>query len=118
MKMLCYTVALLLAICAATSRAQDPVKVSPGLYKVLLENDHVRVLDINLKAGDKSPMHEHPESVIYALNSGTVRFTDPDGKTTDVEFKPGQCVWRGAEKHEPQNIGKTDVHAIQIELKR
>ncbi|PYL80838.1 MAG: hypothetical protein DMF23_15505 [Verrucomicrobia bacterium] len=42
----------LLAILCTTVHAQDPVKTSPQYYKVLLENDQVRVLEYRLKAGD------------------------------------------------------------------
>jgi hypothetical protein len=42
--------------------AQDPVKTSPQCYKVLLENDQVRVLEYHLKAGEKEPMHLHPSA--------------------------------------------------------
>ena len=119
MKMLRAVLVIGSLVCLGTiMRGQDPVKSAPGTYKALLENDQVRVLDIVLKAGEKSPMHSHPNSILYGLSSGTVRFTYPDGKTTDAEFKVGECLWRPAEKHEPQNIGKTDVHVLQIELKR
>jgi len=103
---------------AARALAQDPVSVSPKIYKVLLDNDQVRVLDIHLQPGDKSPMHSHPNSVVYAMSTGTIRFTTEDGKTNDVTFKPGEAVWRPGEKHQPENVGKTEVHAIQIELKK
>src|SRR5438876_6125937 len=43
-----------LAVTCATTHAQDPVKTSPQYYKVLLENDQVRVLEYRLKAGEKS----------------------------------------------------------------
>ena len=119
MKMLFLAIVLVTAVgLAVPALAQDPVNVSPNIYKVLLDNDQVRVLDIHLKPGEKSPMHGHPNSVIYALGSGTVRFTTEDGKTSDVKFEKGQCLWRPAEKHQPENIGKTEVHAIQIELKK
>jgi len=45
---------LLLAVLCTTAHAQDPVKTSPQYYKVLLENDQVRVLEYRLKAGEKS----------------------------------------------------------------
>jgi hypothetical protein len=45
-------VSLLWAVCMAVS-AQDPVKTSPQYYKVLLENDQVRVLEYRLKPGEK-----------------------------------------------------------------
>src|SRR5438477_9460942 len=60
----------LLAILCTTVHAQDPVKTSPQYYKVLLENDQVRVLEYRLKAGEKEPMHSHPTGVVYVL-SGT-----------------------------------------------
>ena len=43
----------LLAILLPTTHAQDPVKTSPQYYKVLLENDQVRVLEYRLKAWEK-----------------------------------------------------------------
>jgi hypothetical protein len=46
-------VSLLLAICMGAS-AQDPVKRSPQYYKILLENDQVRVLEHQLKPGEKN----------------------------------------------------------------
>ncbi len=43
----------------------DPVKVSSKQYKVLLENDDVRVLEMSLKAGDKDTQHSHPSETVY-----------------------------------------------------
>ena len=39
---------------SATALAQDPVKVDPAHYKVVLENASVRVLRISYPVGDKS----------------------------------------------------------------
>jgi len=60
-------ISLLSAICAAAS-AQDPMTTSPQYYKVLLENDQVRVLEYRLKPGEKEPMHSHPAGVVYVLS--------------------------------------------------
>jgi hypothetical protein len=43
----------LLTVLCTTAHAQDPVKTSPQYYKVLLENDQVRVLEYRLKGGGK-----------------------------------------------------------------
>ena len=96
--------------------AQDPVKVAPNAYQVLLENEHVRVLDVRLPAGGKSPMHSHPAYVVYALSDGKVRFTPPKGKPEEIDIKAGQATWRPAETHAVENIGP-DVHVLNIELK-
>jgi hypothetical protein len=50
------------------------VKVAPDIYKVLLENDAVRVLEIRMKQDEKSEMHSHPRSVEYVLNSSQAKF--------------------------------------------
>ena len=113
---------LLMTIAAATlflaraATAQDAVKVAPGAYKVLLENDHVRVLDVRLPAGGKAPMHSHPAYIVYALSDGKVRFTSPKGKTQEIDIKAGEATWRPAESHAVENIGP-DVHVLNVELK-
>ena len=48
---------LAFAISSRVATAQDPVKLSPHYYKVLLENDQVRVFEYRLKPGEKEPMH-------------------------------------------------------------
>ena len=45
-----------LCIIATTSTAQDMAKVDPKHVKVILDNDKVRVLDVQFKAGEKIPM--------------------------------------------------------------
>lgn len=56
---------------------QDPVKVAPNSYTVLLENEQVRVLKGCLKPGEKIPMHSHGYRVIYELTDHISRFTFP-----------------------------------------
>ncbi|MDP9362481.1 MAG: cytoplasmic protein [Acidobacteriota bacterium] len=108
---------ILFVILAATVSAQDPVKVAPDNYKVTTNNTRVRVVDIHLKPGDKVPMHSHPGYVAVALTPCKVRFTSPAGKTQDVEFKAGDANWRDAETHAVQNIGESECHVLNIELK-
>src|SRR5262249_43946944 len=50
------SLALVLVFAAGTLKAQDPVKVSPEHFKVLLDNERVRVLDFHSKGGDKIPL--------------------------------------------------------------
>jgi quercetin dioxygenase-like cupin family protein len=96
---------------------QDPVKVAPKTYKVLLENDRVRVLEVRLKPGRGSPLHSHPAYIIYALSTCKVRLTLPNGKTKEVRMRSGEATWSDAESHAVDNIGSTEVHVLNIELK-
>lgn len=106
---------LLLAAAVAT-RAQDPVKVAPKNYSVVFENDSVRVLRAALGAGEKTPMHDHPATVVVPLTDSVGRFT-VDGKSQDLKMVAGTPLWIGAEKHAVENISKTKVEVIVVELK-
>jgi len=100
------------------AKAQDPAKVDPKHYKVIFNNPQVRILDVRLKPGEKTPMHSHPNLVVYSLTGGTIKSTTADGKTTTVTTKAGQAGWRNAQTHISENVGKTEIHALGIELKK
>jgi len=107
---------------AAIVWAQDPTKVGPDIYKSILENDRVRVNEITFKAGAHIDFHQHPDHVIYWIQSGTLRIWNKDagGKVTDsvdVAGKAGQAMFLPACVHAATNIGKTDVKLVQVELK-
>jgi quercetin dioxygenase-like cupin family protein len=107
MKKLTYLCAGLAVIAAiAFLRAQDPVKVDAKHYKVEFENDQVRVLRIRYGPGEKSTMHEHPNSVAVLLTESSVKFTGPDGKSETQVSKAGDVMWTPASTHLPENTGK------------
>ena len=103
---------------AGTAVAQDPIKVAPNNFKVLLENAHVRVLDFHSSAGQKIPMHSHPAYLSYSLSgSGKTRFTAPDGKITERAARTDQATWHEAETHASEYLGTGNTHVLLIELK-
>ena len=106
-----------LVLVRMSARAQDPAKVAPDKFKVILENDKVRVFDVVLKAGEKTGMHSHPASVLYAMSDVKMKTTTSDGKVTETTFKTGEARWSEAITHDNENVGTTDVHALVIELK-
>lgn len=108
-----FTVLLL----AATAMAQDPVPTYPDNYKVLAENDRVRVLDFKLRKGAKETFHSHPAAVTYVLAPFKIRFSFPDGTTRIREAKAGDVFFGEALVHASENIGDTDAHGILVEMK-
>jgi quercetin dioxygenase-like cupin family protein len=96
----------------------DAVKVAPDSYKVLLENDQVRVLEARIKQGAKAEMHSHPRSVAICLNDQRLKFTFPNGKSEDADLKRGQTVWLDGISHAVENIGTEDVSSVVVELKK
>jgi len=94
----------------------DPVDTDPGLYRVIFENDRVRVLEYTDRPGDLTHVHTHPDTVMYTLSSFGRRLIAGD-QEVDVELEAGAVRWLDAQQHAGENIGATDTHAIFIELK-
>lgn len=102
---------------AAPSLAQDAAVTDPDLYKVIFENDRVRVLEYRDEPGAKTQMHEHPAFVVYALSAFDRRLTLPDGKVLNRSFQPGQVLFSEAQAHAGENVGTTPTHIVMVELK-
>jgi beta-alanine degradation protein BauB len=97
--------------------AQDPVKENPDMFKVLLENDRVRVIDDRVPAGAKVAMHSHPEYVVYPLSSYRMKFIFPDGTSRVADVQEGTARYVPGIAHAEENIGTTDAHALLVEIK-
>ena len=95
----------------------DAVAVAPHVYKVVTENDRVRVLDASAKAGDKTEMHNHPALVAVAIADGNYRFTSPGTDPMEVELKAGQAMYFDAVEHETEFLGPGEGKVILVELK-
>jgi len=102
---------------SARALCQDPVPLYPQNYKLLFENDRVRVLDFILRKGDKENFHSHPAHVAYVITGFKIRFSFPDGQSRIRETKTGDVLFSEAVTHSPENIGDTDAHGILIEMK-
>ena len=94
----------------------DPTVTNPNEYKVIFENDKVRVLEYKDKPGDKTTPHSHPDSVMITLSSFN-RKLHFDGKELDVQKQSDEASWLPAQTHVGENTGSTDTHAIFVELK-
>jgi quercetin dioxygenase-like cupin family protein len=97
--------------------AQDPMQVGPNIYKLLFENERVRVFEVRFKPGERIALHSHPDHVVYVLDDGKLKLSYPDGKAVEVVLKAGQTLWIPAETHAAENVGSTDAHSLVVELK-
>ena len=97
--------------------AADPVEVAPANYKVAIDNADVRVLDVTLAPGSKTPLHSHPDYLGVAFPDCKVKFTGADGESVVAEIKAGEVLWRPAETHTVENLGG-ECHVLNVELKR
>jgi quinol monooxygenase YgiN/quercetin dioxygenase-like cupin family protein len=96
---------------------RDPLALYPENYRILLENEHVRVLDFRLARGASESTHEHPRHVAVFLTDVKIRFTLPSGEVRLREAKAGDVAYSEPAAHASENIGPADAHGILIELK-
>ena len=98
-------------------KEMDPLMVASNVYKLLNENDKVRVLEIVSKPGDVAKMHHHPDHVVYVLKGGKTTLTSA-GKSQEMEVKAGAVLFLDAQDHEMKNTGNTTIDLIVMELKK
>lgn len=96
--------------------SQDPTETDPDKYKVVFENERVRVLEYKDKPGDRTSPHRHPDSVMYTLSSFERRLVHGDD-ATEVKLEAGHVGWLAAQEHSGENIGESDTHVVFVELK-
>ena len=116
---------ILLAVIAALASvdaalAQDAAAVQPRAYRVVLENDRLRVLEFVSRPGMGvcgTGIHSHPAHLSIALSAMKARVKTADGKTFVGESKLGDVFWSEAETHETENITGKDARALMVELK-
>ncbi len=96
----------------------DALKASPANFKLLLDNENVRVLEYTLDAGKKDEWHTHPAKSSYVVSGGQLKVYLENGETILADEKEGTASWLHAVgKHYVENIGKTPVKIILTEIK-
>jgi hypothetical protein len=106
-----------LLLTLGTATAQDPLQVSPDVYKLILDNDQVRVLEYQSKPGQIDGMHSHPTRLAYTLTPVKLKAVAPDGSVTDVDAKAGEAFWLGPVTNSIQNVGNSNARILVVEIK-
>ena len=109
-----------LVVCVGVAASQDAAKVQPSSYRVVLENDSVRVLEFTGRPGMGvcgSGLHSHPAHLTVLLTPAKVKVTE-NGKTFVGENKAGDVFWSGPVTHETENVGGAVVRSLIIEIKQ
>jgi quercetin dioxygenase-like cupin family protein len=95
----------------------DPTVTDPDKYKLVFENDQVRVLEYRDEPGQKTSPHEHPNSVVYTLSGFRRRFENAEGESVERDLPAGLALWIDAQTHSGENTGNTPTHVLFVELK-
>ncbi len=103
----------------------DALAAAPAQHRLLLENDHVRVLDTRIAPGERTPVHTHrwPASHFILSWSDFVR-RDAEGnvlvdtRTGGAARNPEEALWGDAlGPHSLENVGAAPIHIISTEVK-
>ncbi len=94
--------------------------------RVMFENDHIRVWDLQLEPGERLAKHIHKNDYFFIINSGSlIRFANPDDESDyrDVQFTDGQVTFvpvtgEGKIDNRLENIGTKRHWNYVIELKK
>jgi beta-alanine degradation protein BauB len=103
---------------AGEASAQDALSMTPGVYKKVLENERIRVLEGTFRKGAKVDVHSHPEHLLYVLTDGALVFK-PGGRTPyEMTFKAGEAFSLPAQSRALENDSDKDVRVLVVELKQ
>ena len=110
---------------AVLSAAQDPVATLPDAYKLLLENEWVKVTRVHYAPNVKLPVHDHTawaSAYLYLNASGPVVFRHVGADYGAVTRKPTVArsirLFRGVkETHEVENQSPLPSDFLRVEFK-
>ena len=98
--------------------AQDVVKVAPKEYKkVILDNENVRVIEVEFTPGQVATWHSHPAHVVYVIAGGKLEMTVKGKKAQVSVLKTGNASYNPTITHMVKNVGTTTVKLILTEIK-
>lgn len=102
----------------ATKGPVDALVSSPDNFKLLLDNENVRVLQYTLPPGSRDHWHTHPPRVGYVLSGAKIRVTEADGTHMDYDEKTAEIYWDGfSPLHDTLNLDTKPYIALLVEVK-
>lgn len=112
---------LTLVVLTAPARSQDDLDVLtviPQNYKLVLENQFIRVIEARIPAGTEEKPHRHLRGVSVCMSDYTIEhLATPGGTWQRSQRQLGSVYWSESSIHQTRNVGTTPSHTIRIELK-
>ena len=90
---------------------------------LLFENDHVRVFEVRLAAGERGPFHVHDATYFWTVvepGRGLQRFADGSFVVRDYALGDTRYLVHSPENplvHDLENVGETTLRFVTVELK-
>lgn len=103
---------------AFAQNAPSAMVASPDVYKIIKENDDVRLIMSVWKPGQRDKWHSHPHLLSYFLTGCKLRIHFPGGKTSDHNPPQGLVGKQAPVKsHSFENTGDTECRILIVESK-
>ncbi|MGZ8688507.1 MAG: cupin domain-containing protein [Gaiellaceae bacterium] len=104
----------------------DALVAAPDNHRLLLENEHVRVLDTHIAPGATTPLHTHCwPATLYVVSSDDFVRRDEDGtilldtREAGIALAPGDALWSAPfPAHTLENVGRAEIRIVSVELKQ
>ena len=104
----------------------DALVAAPQYHRVLLENEHVRVLEVRIPPGHTVPVHTHRwSSIIQTRTTSDHLRRDADGdlltdsRTANPPRRQSDVRWSPPmPPHSVENIGTAEILLYTVELKQ
>jgi hypothetical protein len=120
-----FTIVGMLAVAAAQAVAQDPIAALPDAYRLVLENEWVKVTRVTYAPHARLPAHTHTEwasAYVYLNDSGPVAFKHVGAEYGAATRPPTKAksvrLYRGIkEVHEVENLSPLPSDFLRVEFK-
>ena len=97
---------------------KDAAAADEAHSRMVFDNDHVRIIEVMIPAGEAQPLHHGLNRLIYSLSDYTIRYTSDRMAEKETAFAAGDAHWHGADEHAVANIGETDAHFLIFAFKK
>lgn len=105
---------------AKPAPAPDPLEVANDNYRVVFENDLVRVFEHSVNMNAAEPTHRMGCRVTYAMSPQGYKLVTqaPGGPRRETVHQPRSAWWSGAEELALKNNGNQVARELIVEFKR
>ena len=100
-----------------TPLARDAVRIEPTRFKVVFENDRVRVVHLHFGPRERGVMVSHPPRVLVTLTDVSVKLLFADGRTDERGAPAGVAAWLDTETLQTENARTEPLEVVLVEPK-
>jgi quercetin dioxygenase-like cupin family protein len=97
---------------------KDAASAAEAHAQMVFDNEHVRVIEVKIPAGEAQPLHHGLNRLIYSLSDYAIKYTSDRMAEKEAAFAAGDAHWHGADEHAVANTGDTEAHFLIFEFKK